>query len=93
MKTIINSIEAKLLNLINNFNQIQKENSDLQKNNYALNERLEEKEKLIANLQDKVKLMNISRSVDSDSEDVKATRLKINEYIREIDRCIALLNK
>lgn len=93
MKTIINSIEAKLLNLINNFNQIQKENSDLQKNNYALNERLQEKEKLIANLQDKVKLMNISRSVDSDSEDVKATRLKINEYIREIDRCIALLNK
>ncbi|MAU37166.1 MAG: hypothetical protein CMD14_07335 [Flavobacteriales bacterium] len=93
MKTIINSIEAKLLNLINNFNQIQKENSDLQKNNYALNERLQEKEKLIANLQDKVKLMNISRSVDSDSEDVKATRSKINEYIREIDRCIALLNK
>ena len=93
MKTIINSIEAKLINLINNFNQIQKENSDLQKNNYALNERLQEKEKLIANLQDKVKLMNISRSVDSDSEDVKATRLKINEYIREIDRCIALLNK
>ena len=93
MKTIINSIEAKLLNLINNFNQIQKENSDLQKNNCALNERLQEKEKLIANLQDKVKLMNISRSVDSDSEDVKATRLKINEYIREIDRCIALLNK
>ena len=93
MKTIINSIEAKLLNLINNFNKIQKENSDLQKNNYALNERLQEKERLIANLQDKVKLMNISRSVDSDSEDVKATRLKINEYIREIDRCIALLNK
>ena len=93
MKTIINSIEAKLLNLINNFNQIQKENSDLQKNNYALNERLQEKERLIANLQDKVKLMNISRSVDSDSEDVKATRSKINEYIREIDRCIALLNK
>ena len=93
MKTIINSIEAKLLNLINNFNQIQKENSDLQKNNYSLNERLQEKEKLIANLQDKVKLMNISRSVDSDSEDVKATRSKINEYIREIDRCIALLNK
>tara|TARA_B100002052_G_scaffold109035_2_gene100543 strand:+ start:10575 stop:10856 length:282 start_codon:yes stop_codon:yes gene_type:complete len=93
VKTIINSIEAKLLNLINNFNQIQKENSDLQKNNYALNERLQEKEKLIANLQDKVKLMNISRSVDSDSEDVKATRSKINEYIREIDRCIALLNK
>ena len=93
MKTIINSIEAKLLNLINNFNKIQKENSDLQKNNYALNERLQEKERLIANLQDKVKLMNISRSVDSDSEDVKATRSKINEYIREIDRCIALLNK
>ena len=93
MKTIINSIEVKLGKLIHKLSQIQEEKSELQKNNDSLNERLHEKEQKIASLQDKVKLMNISKSVDSDSEDVKATRLKINEYVREIDKCIALLNK
>jgi hypothetical protein len=37
--------------------------------------------------------MNISKSVDASKEEVKSTRLKINEYVREIDKCIALLNK
>jgi len=51
------------------------------------------KEIEILNLQEKVKLMNISKSVDASKQEVKETRLKINEYVREIDKCIALLNK
>ena len=51
------------------------------------------KEIEILNLQEKVKLMNISKSVDASNQGVKETRLKINEYVREIDKCIALLNK
>ena len=93
MKSIINNIEVKLGKIIQKLGDLQLEKSDLQKNNHTLNERLQVKDKQIASLQDKVKLMNISKSVDSDSEDVKATRLKINEYVREIDKCIALLNK
>ena len=93
MKKIINSIEIKVGKLIAKYNQIQLEKSDLQTNNNTLNTKLQEQEKKIAALQDKVKLMNISKSVDTAKEDVKATRLKINEYVREIDKCIALLNK
>ena len=65
----------------------------LQKNNNTLSAKLQDQEQRIVELQDKVKLMNISKSVDTAKEDVKATRLKINEYVREIDKCIALLNK
>jgi predicted nuclease with TOPRIM domain len=93
VKTIINSIEVKLEKLITRLSQLQLEKSDLQKNNDALNAKLQEQEKQIVTLHDKVKLMNISKSVDATKEDVKATRLKINEYVREIDKCIALLNK
>ena len=93
MKTIINSIEVKLEKLITRLSQLQLEKSDLQKNNDALNAKLQEQEKQIVTLHDKVILMNISKSVDATKEDVKATRLKINEYVREIDKCIALLNK
>ena len=93
MKTIINSIEIKVGRFIEKYNQLQLEKLDLQENKDALNAKLQEKEKQIVVLQDKVKLMNISKSVDTPQEDVKATRLKINEYVREIDKCIALLNK
>ena len=79
--------------MISAYNGIQVDKLNLQKNNDALNVRLQNQEKEIAALQDKIKLMNISKSVDVNTEDVKATRLKINEYVREIDKCIALLNK
>ena len=93
MKTIINSIEVKVGKLIEKLSQLQLEKLDLQTDNEALNVKLQEQEQKIVALHDKVKLMNISKSVDSDKGDLKATRLKINEYVREIDKCIALLNK
>ena len=65
---------------------LQQENED-----FVLSLKLKEIE--ILNLQEKVKLMNISKSVDASKQEVKETRLKINEYVREIDKCIALLNK
>jgi predicted nucleic acid-binding Zn-ribbon protein len=83
----------KLHELIIKVNKIKLENSDLQKDNDALYLRLEKKENELGFIKDKVKLMNISKSVDTGKEDVKATRLKINEYVREIDKCISLLNK
>jgi len=93
VKTIINNIELKVGKLIGKCNQLTVEKNSLSQSNDALNAQLQEKEKQIVALQDKVKLMNISKSVDTTKEDVKATRLKINEYVREIDKCIALLNK
>ena len=93
MKAIINNIEVKVGKLIAKYDQLNTEKLDLQRNNNTLNVRLQEKESQIVALQDKVKLMNISKSVDASKEEVKSTRLKINEYVREIDKCIALLNK
>ena len=93
MKAIIQNIVDKLEKLVKNYKDLQAENSKLQKDNDALKVRLQEKEDSIVSLQDKVQLMNISKSIDTDKDGIKATRLKINEYVREIDKCIALLNK
>ncbi len=79
--------------MIDKFYQLKLEKSELQKNNDDLNAKLLQQEEKIVALHDKIKLMNISKSVDTDKNDLKATRLKINEYVREIDKCIALLNK
>ena len=93
MKTIINNIGLKVGELIEKGNQLKAEKKSLQQDNDTLDAQLQEKQKQVVALQDKVKLMNISKSVDVSKQEVKETRLKINEYVREIDKCIALLNK
>ena len=93
MKNIVNNIEVKLGKLIAKYQKIRQEKLVLQQENEDFVASLKLKEIEILNLQEKVKLMNISKSVDASKQEVKETRLKINEYVREIDKCIALLNK
>ncbi len=93
MKELVDSIEIKIKNLIDKYNQVKLENSNLLKKNNDLKLVLDEKNNKIVELQNKVKLMNITKNVDRSKDEVKSTRLKINEYVREIDKCIALLNK
>ncbi len=93
MKNIVNNIEVKLGKLIAKYQQVRQEKLILQQENEDFIASLKLKEIEILNLQEKVKLMNISKSVDASKQEVKETRLKINEYVREIDKCIALLNK
>jgi len=93
VKNIVKKIEVKLGKLIAKYQQVKQEKLILQEENEDFVASLKLKEIEILNLQEKVKLMNISKSVDASKQEVKETRLKINEYVREIDKCIALLNK
>ena len=93
MKNIVNKIEVKLAKLIAKYQQVKQEKLILEQENEDFVASLKLKEIEILNLQEKVKLINISKSVDASKQEVKETRLKINEYVREIDKCIALLNK
>ena len=93
MKDIINNIEVKLGKFIAKHQQLSNEKLVLTQENNDLSDELKKKEDEILTLQDKIKLMNISKSTEVSKEEVKASRLKINEYVREIDKCIALLNK
>jgi hypothetical protein len=93
VKNIVNKIEVKLGKLIAKYQQVKQEKLILQQENEDFVASFKLKEIEILNLQEKVKLMNISKSVDASKQEVKETRLKINEYVREIDKCIALLNK
>jgi|TARA_B110000914_G_scaffold106553_1_gene93426 FtsZ-binding cell division protein ZapB len=92
MINIISSLELKINKLLSSYNNLKIENNDLKNENSKISLELEDKYKEINALNDKIKIMSISKSVDVSNDDVKETRLKINEYIREVDKCIALLN-
>ena len=93
MKDIVNNIEVKLGKFIAKHQQVNNEKLILEQENNSLSTELKKNKQELSVLQEKIKLMNMSKSVEVSEEEMKASRLKINEYVREIDKCIALLNK
>ena len=92
LNNLINSIENKLNNLLSAYQKEKEINLNLSQENASLVSEIKQKSKEIDDLKDKVNLMSISKSVDVSKGDIRQTKLKINEYIREIDKCIAQLN-
>ena len=46
----------------------------------------------IKELDEKVTVLKTAKEIGTDDDDRSAIRQKVNEYIREIDKCIAMLN-
>ena len=92
LNNLINNIENKLNNLLSAYQKEKEINLNLIQENASLVSEIKQKSKEIDDLKDKIKLMSISKSVDVSKGDIRQTKLKINEYIREIDKCIAQLN-
>ena len=92
LNNLISSIEIKLNNLLSSYKKVKSINSSLKEENTNLLSEIEQKNIEINNLKDKIKIISISKSVDASKGDIRQTKLKINEYIREIDKCIAQLN-
>ena len=92
LNNLISNIEKKLFNLLSSYENLKDKNLKLEDENKKLISKIEDNSQIINSLNDKIKIMSISKSVDVSKNDIKQTKLKINEYIREIDKCIAQLN-
>ena len=94
MINLVNNIEKKVNKLITLYQSVKKEKQNIFIENKQLKSDLSEKDKSIQKLEEKIKLLRITKSVSTQDEARnKESRQKINEYVREIDKCIALLNK
>jgi len=85
-------IEKKIRQLIVLQKSISIQNSELVKKNEELLRIIEEKELTIMQLKDNNNYIKISQSVKQ-SEGNTDVKNKIDELVREIDKCIGLLNK
>ena len=92
LNNLISGIEIKLNNLLSSYKKVKSINSNLKEENANLLLEIKQKNIEINALKDKIKIISISKSVDASKGDIRQTKLKINEYIREIDKCIAQLN-
>lgn len=86
----INRIEEKLTALSNKIRSLKKENEKMRKELEEKNVECELAFKTAKQMELKLNLIQSSESIDS-KESRTALEKKINDYIKEIDKCIALL--
>ncbi len=71
----------------------QTENERLKDSINRLKIRVEELESANQSLENQYKSLKIAKTVSGDSEKNLALKLRINELVREVDKCIAQLNR
>lgn len=88
-------INNKVKQLLEEIALLKNEKNDLNSSNLALSLELNQQKDLIKELNEKVQMLQLAKSIGGEVKPQETTDLKrkINEYIKEIDRCIALLNE
>ena len=94
MEDLVLNIEKKVSDFISLYSSLKNEKQEIIRERTHFAKEIEKKEMEICDLKEKINLLRITKSVNThEFEQNKESRKKINEYVREIDKCIALLNK
>ena len=88
----IKRIQEKLLLLLKQYNELQKENNHLKKEIEKSAKQTSHHLQTIEGLKQQVEVLKIS-SGNWDENDKKEFEKSINHYIKEIDKCIAMLSE
>ncbi|GAB4140896.1 MAG: hypothetical protein Fur0041_16080 [Bacteroidia bacterium] len=91
--SVVERIKAKTGKLLALHESVLQSNSELKAEVNRLKNRIEELEEANRKLEEKNKILRLSKALSGDEEKNLALKLKINEMVREIDRCIAQLSK
>jgi predicted nucleic acid-binding Zn-ribbon protein len=91
LKETVSGIEYKCRVLIHKYNTLREEFSALQEENAQLKEQISRHDEKLVRLKQDQQAHSIADSLEN-SKGSEEARLKIDELVREIDKCIQLLN-
>lgn len=86
-------LNKKLDELLNKYHNLKTECDDLKSGNEALKNVLQEREARIKELETNYERVKLSGALLGENENASEAKKKINELVREIDKCVALLNR
>lgn len=92
LQAIVSGIAGKVRELAQRQESLMAENLRLTKQNEELVGELTAQKNANSALSEQNKMAKIARSVSPNGEDRKEERKRLNDLVREIDKCIALLN-
>ncbi len=91
-QTVINNLKAKIEMIISAYEQAIADNQKLAQELSVCRDELNNSINKTKELEDKVNKLQLAEAFKSSSTDVREAKQKIGKIVREIDKCIALLN-
>lgn len=93
LNTELSTLERKISLLLNEYKSLKEELLYVKGENDELRVLLKTKEQQISDFQNKFKISKIADSLALSGNDSTELKQVLNEYIKEIDRCIAHLSQ
>jgi uncharacterized coiled-coil DUF342 family protein len=93
LKTNLTGLERKILVLVNEHKTLKDEVKALKTENQDLRMSLKMREEQISGFHNQLKITKIVDNLHPENGSVSELRKKVDDYIREIDKCIAHLSR
>ena len=86
-------LNRKLDELLTRYSNLQTETKSLKQGNEALRKMLQDRDERIKDLETKYERVKLTGALLGEGENAPEAKKKITELVREIDKCVALLNR
>jgi hypothetical protein len=89
----VNGLERKVLVLINEHKSLKEEIKTLKTENQELKQGLKGRDEQLFNFKNQIKISKIVDNLNPEDGSASELKKKVDDYIREIDKCIAYLSR
>ncbi len=93
LKTSLNGLERKILVLLNEHKTLKDELKGVKLENHELKSDLKKRDDQLSHFKNQIKITKIVDHINPEDGSVSELKRKVDEYIREIDKCIAHLSR
>jgi hypothetical protein len=90
---IIEELKLRLERLISILEREREDKENLRQSNLELQNKIKMHQSRISELELKYANLKIAKSLLAENEDSHDAKIRVNRIVREIDKCIALLNR
>jgi chromosome segregation ATPase len=92
LKTNLSGLERKILVLVNEHKSLKEELKTLKADNLELKAAIKARDEQLTGFHNQLKITKLVDSLNPEDGSSLELKKKVDEYIREIDKCIAHLN-
>ena len=93
LKTNLNGLERKIMMLLNDHKSLKDEIRTIKLENHELRTDLRKRDEQLYNFKNQIKITKIVDYINPEDESISELKRKVEEYIREIDKCIAHVSR
>lgn len=93
LKSSLSGLERKVLVLLNEHKSLKDELKGIKLENYELKTDLKKRDEQLHHFKNQIKITKIVDNIHPEDGSVSELRKTVDDYIREIDKCIAHLSR